>query len=95
MPIGKQFTYKAREIDATTLVLDSVTFKEFSYEGSPGTLTSVVKEDFPGTDFDAFTVKIAYPVGSIPANSKTITSMLSDVSAAIRAKFGNPEVVTL
>lgn len=95
MAIGKQFTYKAHEVDGSTLVLDSVTFKEFSYEGSPGTVTSVVKEDFPESDFDAFTVKIAYPSGSIPANSTTMANMLTAVSTAVRAVFGNSEVVSV
>jgi hypothetical protein len=95
MAIGKQFTYKVHEVDASTLVLDSASFKEFSYEGSPGTVTSVVKEDFPATDYDSFVVKIAYPVGSIPANSTTITAMLTACSTAIRAKYGNTEVVSV
>jgi hypothetical protein len=95
MATGKQFTYKVHEVDASTLVLDSVTFKDFSHEVGFTTTTSVVKEDFPVSAFDAFTVKLAYPAGSIPANSTTLTAMLQACSLAIRTAYGQSEVVSL
>ena len=96
MAIGKQFTVKVHEVDANTLVLDRVIFDDFSHDSSfVAAATSVVKEDFPATDFDAFIVKIAYPSGSVPASSTTLANLLSTASAAIRAKYGNAEVVSV
>ena len=95
MAIGKQFTFKVRETSATALALDGVTFKEFSHEAGAQTTTSVTKEDFAATEFDAFVVKVSYPAGSIPANSTTLSAMLTTCSQAIRAKYGAPEAVSL
>jgi hypothetical protein len=96
MAIGSQFVIKVREVDASTLVLERLTIKDINHDAAfTAPTTSVVKEDFPDTDFDTFIVKIGYPSGSSPASSTTIAVLLQTASAAIRAKYGAAEVVSL
>ena len=95
MAAGKQYKYKIHEIDANTLAIDSLSIRDIDVVAGFTTSTSVTKEDFPDSNFDAFTVKFGYPMASVPASTLTLAQMLTACSTAIRAKYGDTEVASV
>lgn len=89
--IGQMFVIKIHEDDSGVVVFDSVTITPFTHEAGAVTTTSVVKNDFTGSANDAYTVKFAYPNGSVPASSTTMATLLTNAQNAVNAQFGNGE----
>lgn len=65
---------------------------DFIHEAGFTTATSVVKDDISQTINDTYTVKIAYPNGSVPATSTTLANLVTAASAAVTAKHGASEL---
>lgn len=65
---------------------------DFVHEAGFVTATSVVKDDVAMTINDTYTVKVAYPNGSVPANTTTIANLVTTATAAVTAKYGVGEL---
>jgi hypothetical protein len=65
---------------------------DFVHEAGFTTATSVIKDDIAQTINDTYTVKIAYPNGSVPAASTTIANLVTAASSAVTTKFGAGEL---
>jgi hypothetical protein len=85
--IGKVYTILMKRVGgAATFV--SLETADFTHEAGATTSTSVVKFDTVGTANDTYEVKIAYPNGSIPAGTTTITNLITTAANAVDAVFG-------
>lgn len=79
--------------NGAALVFMSLETSDFLHETGFVTTTSVIKNDISATTSDVYTVKIAYPNGSVPANTTTIANLVTAATAAVTAKFGVGELV--
>lgn len=93
--IGKVHTIVINRTGASgSPVISLVSFNvaDFTYESGFTTTTSVVKDDIAQTISDTYTVKVAYPTGSVPASSTTLANLVTTASSAVTAKFGGGEL---
>jgi hypothetical protein len=79
--------------NGASLVFMSLNTADFQHEGGFTTATSVTKNDISASTADVYVVKIAYPSGSIPANSTTIANLVTAATSAVTTKYGNGELV--
>lgn len=79
--------------NGASLVFVSFSTADFLHEGGFTTATSVTKNDMDGSTADVYTVKIAYPSGSIPANTTTIANLVTAATGAVTTKYGAGELV--
>lgn len=90
-------TGKIHEITCTrngaALVFVSLSTSDFVHEVGFVTVASVIKNDLDASTADVYTVKIAYPNGSIPANTTTIANLVTAATNAVVAKYGAGELV--
>lgn len=90
-------TGKVHEItcvrNGAALVFMSLSTYDFVHEAGFTTATSVTKNDVSASTADVYTVKIAYPSGSIPATSTTIANLVTAATNAVTAKYGVGELV--
>ena len=74
------------------ITLVSFTAADFIHESGATTQTSVTKDDIAMTINDTYTVKVAYPNGSVPANTTTLANLISTASTAVTTKYGAGEL---
>lgn len=90
-------TGKVHEItcvrNGASLVFIGVTTYDFLHEAGFTTATSVTKNDVYASTADVYTVKVAYPNGSVPATSTTIANLITTATNAVTAKYGVGELV--
>lgn len=79
--------------NGASLVFMSLSTTDFDHVAGFTTATSVIKNDIAASTADVYTVKVAYPSGSIPATSTTIANLVTTASAAVTAKYGAGELV--
>ena len=94
MSIGAQYIIKGNALGATGVFnLESIEIVSFSHDATfVATTTAAVKNDIlPGlpntVDPDQFTVKITYPVASIPALTATLDATRLLAVAAINTAY--------
>ena len=78
--------------NGASLVFMSLKVFDFVHESGFTTTTSVTKDDIYASTADVYVVKVAYPSASVPANSTTITNLISTATAAVTAKYGVGEL---
>jgi uncharacterized protein YijF (DUF1287 family) len=74
------------------ITLVSFSAVDFIHESGAATATSVTKDDIAMTINDTYTVKIAYPNGSVPATSTTLANLVTAASSAVTTKYGAGEL---
>lgn len=93
--IGKVHTIvvnRTGAVGSPVISLVSFSVADFTYESGFTTATSVTKDDIAQTINDTYTVKVAYPTGSVPASSTTLANLVTTATSAITAKFGGGEL---
>lgn len=89
---GKVHEITCVRSDASLLFVGVNTY-DFAHEAGFTTTTTVAKNDVYASTVDVYVVKIAYPSGSIPANTTTLNNLVSTATAAVTAKYGLTELV--
>jgi hypothetical protein len=85
--IGKLHTILMKRVGgAATFV--SLETTDFSHEAGATTSTTVTKFDTVGTANDTYKVQVAYPNGSVPAGTTTLTNLIATAVAAVDAVYG-------
>jgi hypothetical protein len=95
MAIGKAHTItinRTGPVGSPVITLVSFSAADFMHEGGFVTTTSVTKDDVAMTINDTYTVKVAYPSGSVPASSTTLANLVTTATNAVTAKYGAGEL---
>ena len=79
--------------NGAALVFMSLVTTDFDHNAGFVTATSVTKNNIADSTADVYAVKIAYPSGSIPANTTTIANLVTTATSAVTAKYGGSELV--
>jgi hypothetical protein len=91
--IGKVQTIHTTRIAGNLLSLDSYHADDFTHEAGFTTTTTVVKGDVTSAKIgDTYTVKVAYPNGSVPAGTTKLDDLVTTATAAVTAAFGASEL---
>lgn len=93
MAIGVRHVIHIHENDDGVVIFDSVIAKPFTHDNTFTSMTTdVKKEDFTGTNNDAFLVSFSYPEGSEPdLTSVTVDDLRVMAADAVNTFFGGLE----